>query len=297
MSLLITNIQRFSLQDGPGTRTTIFLKGCSLKCPWCCNPENINNTQEFYYQKSKCISCDKCVNICDVNRIVKPSDLIKIKGESECFNCRKCIEICPTQAIGIYGEKLTVEELVYQIKKDKKYFDASNGGVTFSGGEPLLQSSNLVDCLKILKNEKIHVTIETSLFAPIEYLNYIKHYVDLWLVDIKIFQKNQCLDILNGNIKNFLNNFKAIQNNKIQLRFPLVYPHTYNKKNLKMLFQFISKNKIKKIEILKVHNFAENKYESLNLDFIRYQIKEDQINNLKTKLESDLGIEVKVLKI
>jgi pyruvate formate lyase activating enzyme len=299
MSLQITNVQRFNLYDGPGIRTTIFLKGCSIQCPWCCNPENIQQEPEFYLKQEDCISCKECQKICPQKLIKKPEDIPKIT-ETSCLECKKCVENCPTNAIGIYGETTTNKNLLNVIKKDKEYYQPNNGGVTFSGGEPLLKAPELVVILKELKNENIHVAVETSLFAPLKSLKKIENRVDLFIIDIKILNEEKCREIIKGNLKEFKMNIEELESQKKNLlfRFPLIKPLTFNKENINLLYNFIQEHNIKYLEIFKAHNLASNKYKSLGLKPEKYkEITEKELKNFKTNLENDLKIKIKILNI
>jgi len=269
MSLQITNLQRFSLYDGPGIRTTVFLKGCSLKCPWCCNPENIKKKEEFYFKAGDCIRCGECLTICPERLLSEPEDILKLEGSriKECITCRKCVETCPTKSLGIYGEKITHEALLNVIQRDKEFYSQNNGGVTFSGGEPLLQAYELLNVLEKLKEENIHIAVETSLFAPLKCLKLIEDLVDLFIIDIKILDEDSCLKNIKGDFKTFGDNIEEImrKNKSYIFRFPLVKPLTFNEKNITYLYDFIKGYNIKYLEIFKTHTLASDKYESLGL--------------------------------
>ena len=183
MKVRYTNIQRFSLNDGPGIRTTVFLKGCNLRCPWCANPENID------YQLTPYIN----------------------ENEN-----------------GVFGQDIEVLELYEKIIKDKPFYELNNGGVTFSGGEPLLQIKALEPLLQKLKKEKINMCIETALQVPSELVEIAVNYIDEFIVDIKILDEDECKIVLNGNIDLYKKNLEIlIQNAQIDIfRIPLVNEYT-----------------------------------------------------------------------
>ena len=186
MKVIVSNIQRFCLHDGPGIRTTVFFKGCNLRCPWCSNPENINfNIEEYNYNNQK----------------------------------------------GKYGKEYSLDELESEILKDKDYYD-TNGGVTFSGGEPLLQFKNIEPLLKKLKEDKINICVETALTVPKEFINIALKYVDEFIIDIKIIDSTS--DKINGNPSLYLDNVKEVysKNKNIIFRIPLVYDYTYTESNI-----------------------------------------------------------------
>lgn len=302
MNLQITNIQRFSLYDGPGIRTTIFLKGCSLKCPWCCNPENIDEIPEFYFKSKNCINCKQCSKICDEKLILEPEDVFKIKKSQifQCLRCKKCIYNCPTNSLGIYGTEMDDEDILDIINKDNCFYSFHNGGVTFSGGEPLFHASKILNILIKLKKEGIHTAIETSLFVPIENLKLIENMIDLFIIDIKILDESLCNRTIEGDLKQFENNFKEIlsRNKSFIIRFPLVNSLTFNKNNLNLLFKFIEEYNIKYLEIFKIHTLARDKYKNLNLKPRKFgEITEEEVNILKEDLTHKLGVKVNILDI
>jgi len=231
MSLLVVNIQRCSFYDGPGIRTTVFLKGCSLRCPWCSNPECISPNPQIYFNEEKClkikgINCSECIKSCFFYQIKSPKDVIKINTNStDILNyCRNWAKNCPTEAIGIYGEKFEVNKLLKILTMDKHFYDKSGGGVTFSGGEPLLQTKELAKCLKKLKKRGIHTCIETSLFCSPDSLDLIKKLVDLFIIDIKILDPKECKKYLKGDLEIYLKNVeKILRSQKTCIfRFPVV---------------------------------------------------------------------------
>lgn len=299
MSLKITNIQRFSLFDGPGIRTTVFLKGCQISCPWCCNPENIKMLQEFYFKKDDCMGCNECFEVCPMNIPETPENILRINGNqlSDCINCLKCLEMCPTNALGIYGETITTDELLRILKKDEDYFLQTNGGVTFSGGEPLLQTNELLRIIKLLKDANINVMVETSLFAPNAFLKIIENWVDAFIIDIKILDVKSCEEVLRANLEDFKINFREIvrRNKNYIVRFPLIKPFTFNETNINLLVKFISEYNINYLEIFNIHDFGASKYSSLGLKSKKHEmITKNEINCLMNKLEN-MGVKVKLL--
>lgn len=235
MKVRITDIQHFSLHDGPGIRTTVFLKGCSLKCPWCANPE--------------CISP-------------------KIQGE--------------------FGYDISLDELEKEILKDEHYYQ-TGGGVTFSGGEPLLQIKLLEPLLKSLKLKNISICFESALFVPEAYLNIAKMYADEFIVDIKMLNSQNCRDILKGDINQYLNNINLLDMNKTVFRIPVT---EYSLHDQTQILEFVELFKPKKIEIFKLHNLAKRKYEILDRDFYYKQVSDSQLNDFKDKLNQIVDCEI-----
>lgn len=251
--MLVTNIQRFSLHDGPGIRTTVFLKGCSLRCPWCSNPENISAVTEKYQD-----------------------------GEKN----------------GVYGKRLALSEIYNEVIKDRIFYE-NEGGVTFSGGEPLLFTKDLEPLLSRLKAERISIAVETALFAPVENIEQSLQYVDFYCVDIKIIDKEKCHKILGGNIDVYKGNINRIlsSNVKILFRLPLIAPYTTNESNIYSIAEFCQENRINFLELIKGHNLAEKKYISLNRDMYNVpEISDMQIQKI-SNIFAERGISTKICRV
>lgn len=256
MKVRVSNIQRFSLHDGPGIRTTVFLKGCNLRCPWCANPENLD------FEKTNFINEN-------------------------------------TKEKGAFGYDIEAIELFDEIIKDKPYYKMNNGGVTFSGGEPLLQIKALEQLLKKLKQEKINMCIETALQVPTELVEIAAKYIDEFIVDIKILDKEECKKVLKGNIDLYFQNLEVLkQKNKISiLRIPLVNEYTLKEKNIEKILELLKHINAPLVEIFKVHNLAESKYKSINKEMIKFsEVKDSTVTEFYDKIKN-IGQEVQIIKI
>ena len=241
-NILLTNIQRFSLHDGPGIRTTVFLKGCSIHCPWCSNPENLLHREQRY---------------------VKMDHNGKVEEE------------------GTYGKWYSQDELYSEVIKDKSfygycnansatYLDSLPGGVTFSGGECMLQMKELDPMLQRLNDEQIHTIVETSLFCSSVQLSIAIKHIDLFYVDIKVLNDDLCSSSLGGRIELYKNNLVTLLNSgkPVVFRLPVIGGYTDSEENRKAVVELIeskakSYSNLLKIEILKEHNLGTNKYQSL----------------------------------
>ena len=252
MSVIITNIQRFCLHDGPGIRTTVFLKGCNLKCPWCSNPENISfDIQEYNHNGYR----------------------------------------------GIYGKEISLDELENEILKDLNYYK-TGGGVTFSGGEALLQFDKLEPLLINLKEKKINICVETALTVPEKYIDIALKYVDEFIIDIKIIDERNDYKI-NGNSKLFLSNIKNIFNSKMNIvfRMPIVPKYTYTDENISRILKVLKDYKPDCVEIFKIHNLGKSKYDSLSLPYFNFdEISDEKMTELCFKIKS-LGVNCKYIKL
>ena len=188
----IFNIQQFSLHDGPGIRTTVFLKGCPLSCAWCQNPEGIKKEKELLYFPEKCLFCKDCVGVCPSKALT--TEVQKILRDSRlCTTCGKCVEICPSGALEQAGEEITAAELLNEVLKDRLLFEESAGGVTLSGGEPLLQKDFCLDFLYLLRSSSIHTVIDTCGYVPWADLKEVAPLTDLFLYDLKLTDVDKSL--------------------------------------------------------------------------------------------------------
>ena len=279
--ILVTNIQHFCLHDGQGIRTTVFLKGCFLKCPWCANPENISNKVEYYIDSKICIG-----------------DKIGCKYNKECKNRSMSDSSCKLNAIKRYGNYYSANDLYEELIKDKPFY-INGGGVTFSGGEPLMQINEYIEVLGKLKNQNINVCMETSLFAPSLNLELSLSYFDEYIVDVKLLDKEKCKAILNGNLDLYLSNIKLLFNSKKKViyRIPLSYEYSLNEENLKNIERLIKEYPPSRVEIFKLHNLAKSKYERLNKDFLEFKEVSDEDLNMITNRFEKLGVKTIILKI
>lgn len=222
--VLISNIQRMCMNDGPGIRTTVFFKGCNLKCPWCANPENIAFTPQTYVAKD---------------------------GHT-----------------GVYGVEYTGEDLYLELLKDRKYWRTS-GGITFSGGEPLLQLKKLRGMLEQLKAQGIHMAVETALQMPLDDVLEVAEYIDLFIVDIKILQKRLAKQVLGGNVDVYLSNlgYLSQQDKNILFRVPCSKEYVATKENLDEILAVLKEYPQYDVEIFGIHSLGKAKYESLGMEF------------------------------
>lgn len=272
-TILLTNIQRFSLHDGPGIRTTVFLKGCSLRCPWCSNPENLSPSIQQYTKDG--------------------------------------IE-------GTYGKYYSAAELVKECLKDKNFYegklkdptiwnitDASDidnlpGGVTFSGGEALLQMETLVPVCSALHNNGIHLAVETCLFVTTHLLELALNHIDFFYVDMKVLDEIRCKETEHGNLDIYLRNLETVIKSEkpVVIRIPVIGTYTDTYENRKLVHDLLEKyrNRVLKIELIKEHNLGESKYKSLGINIDYHGVGDEVMEKYKNEL-SDLDIPVEVCKI
>ena len=184
MTGTVFNIQRFCVNDGPGIRTTVFLKGCPLSCAWCHNPESNSARPELFYDADKCVSCGRCVSLCPQKAHLMENGRHQLRRES-CVRCMACAEThCP--ALAAAGETRRAEDVMAEVLRDRPFYQASGGGMTLSGGEPFFQEAFVLDLLRLAREAQVHTCVETCGFAPLSLLEQAARWVDLFLYDIKL---------------------------------------------------------------------------------------------------------------
>ncbi|XFA98650.1 glycyl-radical enzyme activating protein [Candidatus Izemoplasma sp. B36] len=265
----ILNIQRMSTEDGPGLRTTVFFKGCPLTCAWCHNPESIPYKLDLEWIKTSCIACLECISICPEKALTYKDDLILIDRE-KCTLCKKCIENCPTNALKIIGQDISVQDLYKELIKDKAYF-TNGGGITLSGGEVLLQSKEVLELLKLLKKDKIHIAIDTSGYIDFKQIELILDYVDLFLYDLKIDSSEAHMKFChtpNELIKENLIKLNK-QSKDIWIRTPIIPDATDSIENIEMIAKFLKDNHINfnRWELCAFNNLCKDKYLRLGINW------------------------------
>ncbi len=248
----IFDIQRFSIYDGPGIRTNVFLKGCNLRCLWCHNPESQSAKKQLLFYKNKCVGCKKCSEICDKTFTDK------------CIACGKCANVCLYGARKISGETVSSDEVVDIVLKDIEYYRTSGGGVTLSGGEPLLQPEFAAEILKKCKEKGVHTAIETAANVSWKNFEYVLPYLDLILCDIKGIDEE--LHIKNTGVSNrrILENAKKLKESSTKVIFRTPVIPGYNDGEVEKIAKFCSPSEH---ELLAYHNTALGKYDALNLPY------------------------------
>lgn len=262
----ILDIKRFAVHDGDGIRTTVFFKGCPLKCVWCHNPEGINREKQLAYYQKKCVNCGKCVSVCEAGAH-KMQQGVHVLDRTLCVLCGKCEENCLGKALRIYGQEMTVDELLPILLQDKHYYEISGGGVTLSGGECLLYPDYCEELLTRLKNEGIHTAIDTCGFVKREVLNKIIPVTDVFLYDIKAINETVHEKCTGQTNKQILDNLKYLDESGAKLEIRIPYVPGFNEEQIPMIAEFLSSfQNIIRVRVLPYHNFAGSKYQALGLD-------------------------------
>ncbi len=299
MQGIITNIQRFSLTDGDGIRTTVFFKGCNMHCTWCHNPETINNHSELMFYETKCIGCGKCFEVCPsgAQQIVDGKHII---DRNKCVNCGKCASVCYAEALVMCGEKMSVEDVMYQVRQDKAYYDSSNGGVTLSGGEVLCQKDFASELTNACHKEGIKVAVETNLCFAFDYAKELLSKVDLIMCDLKIFDDEEHKKYTGVSNKNIIDNIIKLDelNIPVVVRTPLIPGATDSAENIKSIANYIKGMKnLYRYEILNFNPLGEGKYKALNAENQFESARpfgEDNLSEIRDILEK-IGIAHKII--
>ena len=263
---LIFDIRKFSVHDGPGIRTTVFFKGCPLSCWWCHNPESQSTAQEVMLWESRCIRCGSCVSTCVLEAISQVGGEI-VTDRDVCTVCGSCISTCAAEARELVGKRMTVSEVMREIERDVAFFEESDGGVTFSGGEPLAQRAFLAELLAACKALEIHTTVDTSGYTPWKALDSIRTNTDLFLYDLKLMddtRHREFTGVPNGLI---LHTLRALseRGHRIILRVPVIPGINDDAQNLQEIGEFAaSLPHLERLDLLPYHHSALGKYERLN---------------------------------
>lgn len=274
MTAIIFDIQRNSFVDGPGIRTTVFLKGCNLKCKWCHNPESQSFEKQMMIYKSKCTSCGKCVSVC-------PNHL------EACDFCGKCEILCPNDARKVCGKEYTPEEVLNEVIKDKTFYDTSKGGVTFSGGECMLQIDFLSETLKLCKENGLHTAVDTAGCVSWEHFQKILPYTDLFLYDIKCFDEEKHKNYTGVSNKLILENLKKLSDTtdkEIIIRIPVIHGVNDDENEMGMIADFLRVIRYKAVELLPYHKMGEHKYDALNMEYTQYEVPDKSVIEKYKKL-------------
>lgn len=264
----VFNIQKYSIHDGPGIRTVVFFKGCPLSCLWCSNPESQDNNVQIVCDKAKCIECLHCIDICPKNAISLCNNHIEIDS-NKCISCFTCKNSCPNKALSVEGKFLTISEVMKDIMKDQMFYEESNGGVTLSGGEVLMQHEFASELLKSLKKKNIHTAIETTGYISNEIFSKFIEDVDLLLFDMKHYNREKHFKATNVYNDVIIENLKiALDNGKeVIIRIPVIPNINSDLEDAKGFCKLLKSVNAKKVNLLPFHQFGQKKYELLNKSY------------------------------
>lgn len=263
------NIQKFSIHDGPGIRTTVFLKGCPLRCQWCSNPESQLEDIQILYDQSKCVHCLNCIKQCKKNAISYNNNKIQIDFH-KCVGCLQCVHSCMQNALSHEGEYKDVQEIVNICLQDIDFYEESQGGVTISGGEGMSQPRFVEALVKSLKEHHIHVAIETTGYIQEDTFSKLAPMFDLLLFDVKHYDSNKHYQGTGVHNELIINNLKWAIHHGIEVlpRIPVIPDFNSSLEDAKGIADLLLSIGINKVQLLPFHQFGERKYELLNRDYL-----------------------------
>jgi len=263
MKATIFEIKRFAVHDGDGIRTTVFFKGCPLKCVWCHNPEGISFKPQLAYYENKCIGCGECIPVCTADAHKSGHSFVR----DLCIACGKCADVCLGNALTFYGKEMTVEALLPILLEDKDFYENSGGGITLSGGECLMQADFCAELLKKLKENGIHTAIDTCGFVSQQEIDKVMPYTDIFLYDLKAYDEDVHIKCTGHSNKIILENLKYIDGCGKQTEIRIPYVPEYNSDQIEKLAEVIKKLKnLTKVRVLPYHNYAGSKYKALGME-------------------------------
>lgn len=289
MEGVVFNIQRYGIDDGPGIRTTVFLKGCTMRCPWCSNPESLLPAPQLLHRYTACKNCGECAFVCPNGAITfessagEPSAAGPQFERGRCVACGECARACLSQAIKISGETMSVEKVWETIRKDCVYYEESGGGVTCSGGEILMQPDFVAELFKKCRENGVHTCADTSGFGSPKAMDKVLEYADLVYFDLKHTDPVRHNELTGVTLEPVLCNLKTIAVRKIPLvvRIPLIPEHNDAQDNLEAMARLVKETApASVVHILPYHRYGESKYRSVGMEYALHDLRENTLQDL-----------------
>ena len=275
MNGLIFNIQRFSVNDGPGIRTTVFLKGCPLHCRWCHNPESISPKKELILRQDRCLRCGDCLTLCK-NGAIREENGEFVTSREKCLQCGDCIELCYAEARELVGKEMSLEALMEEIEKDRVFFDESGGGVSFSGGEPFLQHDFLLQALEACKQKGLHTVVDTTGFTAPTILQRACKFIDLFLYDLKTLDDRKHKEYTGVSNRTIIENLGLLarMRKNVLIRVPVIPGVNDEPEDIQNIGAFVATlGNIHEIQLLPYHETGIEKYHRLGVEYRMSQVK------------------------
>ena len=291
----IIDIKRFTLHDGPGIRSTLFLKGCGLRCAWCQNPEGLEADISLWYLAKQCFKCGQCASRCPLGalRLDEDNDPFVRIYRARCNRCGICVTVCPTTALSFDGRSISAEEAAEALLRDIEFYRQSGGGITISGGDPLVQHDFAIEVLRLCKKEKVHTAVETCLSGDYETIEQFIPFTDLFIVDLKLADSTMHVEYTHRPNEPIMRNYAALVRSGAELltRIPLIPRITATESNVAALARFIREvNSTGRVELVNFNPLAMNKYALMNKSTEFFEgmapLPESEIEALRKILES-----------
>lgn len=264
---IVFDLQKFALHDGPGIRTTVFLKGCELRCKWCCNPESQLKSPQLSYDSKKCTHCLECVPVCKSGALTDKEGKLQVKFDA-CTACGHCVSECAPDALKIYGWETDARAVVDEVKKDKAYFQSSGGGITLSGGDAVFQPEFAKEILMLARQNGIHTCLETSGYCSPSILDKLSPFTDLFLFDFKHYKDADHEKHTGVSNRQILANLDTLcrQKKQVILRCPIIPGINNNMQHFKVIAELGNKySAITGVEVMAFHDWGFHKYEQTGM--------------------------------
>ena len=297
-SLLIFNIQKYCVHDGPGIRTVVFFQGCPMRCRWCANPESHEFEPELMIYPDKCIGCGRCRSVCGSGCFLTDENGEIRFERRKCISCGNCAEVCYAGSRCMSGKLMTLDEIKKNVDRDMVFYKNSGGGITFSGGEPMCFPDQIYELAEYYKKQGVTTAVETCGYVPFENFEKVLPYIDLVMYDLKIMDDEKHIKYTGGSNKQILENLRKIsQKVRIVVRIPIIPGINDSDEDIDQFGKFITElnshitelnSRIDTIHILPYHNFGLNKYDALGKEYLLYDIKSPShecMEDIKSRLE------------
>jgi pyruvate formate lyase activating enzyme len=267
---VVFDLQRYSLEDGPGLRLLIFFKGCPLRCLWCSNPESQEKHPDIFFDSARCHKCGRCAEVCPSGALSLDADTGIGRDIRRCRLCGDCLTSCPYRARRWVGKRVSVDDLVREVRREAPFFRRSNGGVTLGGGEPLLQGVFAIELLRALRSEGVHTAVETCGFGEWESISRMAEYTDLFLYDLKQLDSGKHERLTGKDNRPILENLQWLAKNheNIIIRYPLIPGCNDSDGDIFALILYLKGiRSLRKVELLPYHRYGEMKYRMLGRSY------------------------------